>query len=151
MRGFTLIELLVVIAIIGLLASVVMASLSSARTKGRDAAIRSSVLQMVNTLELHHTDVGSYTALQAGWDTTVANCNNSFSGTYAASMRQMCIAIINAGGTLHTGNNQDNANKYSVMGYLPGKARYFCAGSSGGRSDTETGDNWLDSGCYANP
>jgi prepilin-type N-terminal cleavage/methylation domain-containing protein len=52
-KGFTLIELLVVIAIIGILSSVVLASLNSARKKGRDAKRISDISQVKLALELY--------------------------------------------------------------------------------------------------
>lgn len=51
--GFTLIELLVVIAIIGMLASIVLASLNSARKKSRDARRVADIKQLQLALELY--------------------------------------------------------------------------------------------------
>lgn len=61
-KGFTLIELLVVIAIIGILSSVVLASLNSARRKSRDARRIADVKQLQLALELSYDTAGSYPA-----------------------------------------------------------------------------------------
>ncbi len=65
-RGFTLIELLVVVAIIGVLSSVVLTSLTSARSRARDAARRQTLRSIATALESYASDNGgNYPAL--GW------------------------------------------------------------------------------------
>lgn len=59
-RGFTLIELLVVIAIIGLLSSVVLASLNTARMKSRDAKRMSDLKELSTAIELFYDAAGTY-------------------------------------------------------------------------------------------
>lgn len=59
LRGFTLIELLVVIAIIGILSSVVLASLNTARNKGADAAIKSNLSAARAEAEIYYDSNGN--------------------------------------------------------------------------------------------
>lgn len=91
-RGFTLIELLVVIAIIGLLSSVVLASLNTARGKGANAAVKSNLNNIRAQAELRYDiDTGVYSnvcadaqvvkglaaANTAGGSSGSATCGNS--------------------------------------------------------------------------
>lgn len=59
-QGFTLIELLVVIAVIGILSSIVMASLNSARTKARDAKRQADIRQLQTAIQLYYDDYGTF-------------------------------------------------------------------------------------------
>jgi prepilin-type N-terminal cleavage/methylation domain-containing protein len=159
--GFTLIELLVVIAIIGVLSAIVLASLSTARTKGADSAIKASVLQFRTLMEFEYSDSGSYANLNKDWvaaDGTQPLCQNrGYAGNYAAKAVDICKSIVNAtnkvGSLFYTGVNTagfSNSRDYSIMARLS-SGLYFCVGSSGRTTDQETGASWLGTGCYGNP
>ncbi len=150
-QGFTLIELLIVIAIIGILSSIVLVSLSSAKTKARDTRIKSETKNLSVLMHRQFADTGTYAALQVGWNVC------TFSGTYAAEAQTLCndiLALIGgAGNRFYTGNSVSLINNFSVMARLS-DGDYFCVGSSGrtyeGPVDPGTG-SWTGSGCYANP
>lgn len=59
-KGFTLIEILVVIAIIGVLASIVMSSVNSARAKAQDASIKANLNSLRIQAAVYRSDNGDY-------------------------------------------------------------------------------------------
>ena len=164
-KAFTLIELLVVIAIIGVLSSVVLASLNTARLKAADASVKSEVAQLRTVMNFEYTDTGSYTAIKsagvAGWSGAGSTCSG-FTGTYASQAKSVCDSLVKATGTVCGGScvwfgytNPDYLDKFTIMAYLPyesakaGGARWVCMGSGGGNGLSSGA--WTEAGCYNNP
>ncbi|KKW23297.1 MAG: Prepilin-type cleavage/methylation protein [Candidatus Kaiserbacteria bacterium GW2011_GWB1_52_6] len=128
-QGFTLIELLVVIAIIGLLASIILVSLNSARNKGKDTRIISDAGQVRTQIETEASTGGAYTS-SASACVTATDTINATSGN-CNTLR--ADAATNGGAVTVKATVASGAfSAYAVYGQLvTDSTKYFCVDSTG--------------------
>jgi prepilin-type N-terminal cleavage/methylation domain-containing protein len=77
-KGFTLIELITVISIIGLISTVVLANLTRARAKARDAIRVQALQELQKAVELYYQDYGAYPTTGNQWHGGLAGCFGGF-------------------------------------------------------------------------
>jgi type II secretion system protein G len=135
-RGFTLIELLVVIAIIGVLSSVVLASLNGARAKSRDVYRKTEMKQLQRALELYLDDNDTYPSTGGvWWGMSVNGGSKARSGAnaYIPGLTPTYIAILPAdpsgstvgwSGFLYRSNGTD----YKILAHNIGPESFPIAG-----------------------
>lgn len=132
-KGFTLIELLVVIAIIGILSSVVLASLTTARTRGQSASIQSQLSNMRAQAELFYsTNSNNYGTIVAetacpGAATLFGTANNGLGNLVAG-----VVNVVTAANTSCVTAGTGTASSWAVAAEDPASTTLsYCVDSTG--------------------
>jgi type IV pilus assembly protein PilA len=131
-KGFTLIELLVVIAIIGILSSVVLASLNTARGKGADSAVKANLANVRAQAEIYYDTNSGYSSATIA-TLPVSSCTTA-SSVFVDTVFVNAIASITSASAAPTcvlgGTNGTRASSWSMSAPLKTTGNW-CVDSTG--------------------
>jgi prepilin-type N-terminal cleavage/methylation domain-containing protein len=139
-EGFTLIELLVVIAIIGVLSSIVLSSLNTARNKGNDAAIKANLEQARTAAGLFYDSNNNRYVITTGGATDVCSATALVGGVTGIYKQVVGAAEASglSGGAVRTAILTDTADTSPFT-----KATcHSCFAGQGGTNCTASSDAW---------
>ncbi len=154
--GFTLIELLIVIAIIGVLSSIVLTNINSARAKSRDAKVKQEFNSVKTALTLYYDKYNRY-------PNEVSVNSNPWVDNFNSMAQQLVSEGFLAGIPVAPQNHTYNYYNY-LSGSAPGailvttleSAAPSTVGYSGTCRPFPAGTNWCDQAstnyyCICNP
>lgn len=129
-RGFTLIELLVVIAIVGILAAIVLASLSQARKYAFDAKVKEQLSSIRSAAQVYNINNGNF-------GSQTVDCTTGMFSDTVSGLAKLAIS-----GNYPVGENtivcESNGTTYAVGDNLSASSTYWCIDSNGASKQTSS-------------